>query len=522
MEPLSLLTKATILLAAAGLFSALLARASASVRHLVWRAAFVTLCVLPLLIAFAPSWQPPEAARQIVGAAPARFVLTVFAGADSEAHSPVNSVWTLWGAGLALLLFREVALRVRGARLLERATPMAGRPGVVLSAEVGVPAVFGTWRPVIVLPSSARTWLPDRLELVLSHERTHIARSDPFWFALARLAAFVWWPQPLVWYALSRLKREAEHACDDGVLQDGGPASSYAAHLVEIAAAPSSVPNPHPGVLAMIHKTELERRLRAVLNPSRNRRPAARGTLSTVTLLTAALLLPLASFRAPAFSEGGRIEGVVEDASGARVPKARVVVSRAVQKEKAEAAVREFAITNDAGEFSLEPLDAGTYTVEVRQPGFAALRLEGVAVSPEKPARLRLTLNIGQISERMTVQAEGPSAAPAPSPTAAPAGPPKRILVGGNVQAAKLLDKAAPRYPADCKAEGVSGTVLLRAVIGTDGSIVSLEPINKLVDERLVQASLEAVRLWRYQPTLLNGKPVEVITEVEINFTLTR
>ena len=407
MEPISLLIRSALLLAAAGLCAALLARSSAAVRHLVWRAAFVTLCLLPVLIAFAPSWQPAPVVQEIAGTAPARIVLTVFADAGPDARSPAGWTWMLWGAGLALLLARELVLRFRGARLLGRATPMAGRPGVVTSQEVNVPAVFGVWNPVIVLPSAAREWLPDRLDLVLAHEKMHIARKDPFWFALARFAAAAWWPQLLVWLAVSCLKREAEHACDDGVLRDGGPASSYAAHLVEIAAGPMSVRNLHPGALAMIHKTELERRLCAVLNPSVNRRPAARGALSAVTILTAALLLPLASFRAPAFSEGGRIEGVLEDASGARVPKARIVVTRTSRKDSSETAVREFALTNEAGEFSLEPLDEGVYTVEVRQPGFTTLRLEGVAVSPEKPARLRLTLNIGQISERSSVRRSG-------------------------------------------------------------------------------------------------------------------
>ena len=58
------------------------------------------------------------------------------------------------------------------------------------------------------------------------------------------------------------------------------------------------------------------------------------------------------------------------------------------------------------------------------------------------------------------------------------------------------------------------------AVVGRDGSVVSLEQINKLVDKRLVDAALEAVKQWRYSPTLLNGQPVEILTVVEVNFTL--
>ncbi len=92
--------------------------------------------------------------------------------------------------------------------------------------------------------------------------------------------------------------------------------------------------------------------------------------------------------------------------------------------------------------------------------------------------------------------------------------------MGGNVQASKMVAMTRPTYPADCKAEGVQGTVLLMAVIGTDGSVLNLQQVNELVDPRLVTAATEAVRQWRYKPTLLNGAPVEVVTKIEVNFRL--
>lgn len=57
------------------------------------------------------------------------------------------------------------------------------------------------------------------------------------------------------------------------------------------------------------------------------------------------------------------------------------------------------------------------------------------------------------------------------------------------------------------------------AVIAKEGDVVSLEPVNQLVDARLRESAMNAVKLWRYQPTLLNGNPVEVMTQVEVNFT---
>ena len=88
------------------------------------------------------------------------------------------------------------------------------------------------------------------------------------------------------------------------------------------------------------------------------------------------------------------------------------------------------------------------------------------------------------------------------------------------MQATKLLASTRPVYPPDCKIAGVEGTVLLRAVISKDGSLLNLEAVNRLVDERLMTAAMDAVRTWRYQPTLLNGEPVEVVTEIQVNFRL--
>ena len=94
----------------------------------------------------------------------------------------------------------------------------------------------------------------------------------------------------------------------------------------------------------------------------------------------------------------------------------------------------------------------------------------------------------------------------------------KRITVGGNVQQAMLLDKIQPVYPPLAKQARISGTVRLHAIIAKDGSIQQLEVVNG--HPLLVQSALDAVRRWRYKPTLLNGDPVEVDTFIDVVFTL--
>jgi len=92
------------------------------------------------------------------------------------------------------------------------------------------------------------------------------------------------------------------------------------------------------------------------------------------------------------------------------------------------------------------------------------------------------------------------------------------IRVGGNVILAKLVYHPDPEYPTLARIAHVQGTVVLEAIIGKDGTIQELKVLSG--PALLVQAAREAVERWRYQPTLLNNQPVEVLTEISVRFTL--
>jgi protein TonB len=110
----------------------------------------------------------------------------------------------------------------------------------------------------------------------------------------------------------------------------------------------------------------------------------------------------------------------------------------------------------------------------------------------------------------------GAAAAPPPPPPQATT--PRRVRVGGQVDAAKLIFGPRPEYPPLAKMARIQGKVVLEAIISRDGTIQDLKVVSG--HPLLVKSAREAVQRWRYQPTLLNGEPVEVITEVEVNFTL--
>jgi len=107
----------------------------------------------------------------------------------------------------------------------------------------------------------------------------------------------------------------------------------------------------------------------------------------------------------------------------------------------------------------------------------------------------------------------GASGPPPPPPP-----PPARIRVGGNVENASIINKTTPSYPAIAKTAHVSGTVILHAIIGKDGSIKELQYISG--PPLLLKSAMDAVKEWRYKPTQLNGEPVEVDTTIDVVFTL--
>ncbi len=94
----------------------------------------------------------------------------------------------------------------------------------------------------------------------------------------------------------------------------------------------------------------------------------------------------------------------------------------------------------------------------------------------------------------------------------------RSIRVGGNVQSANLVRQIRPAYPPEAKQARIQGTVRLAAVISPEGNVIDLQPVAG--HPLLVPSAMEAVKQWVYKPTLLNGSPVQVITTVDINYTL--
>jgi periplasmic protein TonB len=95
---------------------------------------------------------------------------------------------------------------------------------------------------------------------------------------------------------------------------------------------------------------------------------------------------------------------------------------------------------------------------------------------------------------------------------------PKRIQLGGQLEEAKLVHFVQPDYPSLARYARLTGIVMLHAVIGEDGTVRELQAVSG--PPLLAHAAIEAVKQWRYQPTLLNGEPYEVDTVISVVFRL--
>ncbi|MDE3196952.1 MAG: TonB family protein [Acidobacteriota bacterium] len=495
---LSVLTAITLVLTLAFALSAAMRRASAASRHVVWT------CALAAVLLIAPlRWRMPQ--HVYTPSLPAVATAPIFVNSMPEQSGiePAQILAVLWALGALVLLIR---LARNAFQLRSIVGASEGESPIRSTASIRGPLVTGILRPVILLPAESSSWNAGRRRAVIAHEAAHIRRRDPLILFIAQLSAAIYWFHPLVWLAASRLRAESESACDNAALNLGILPSGYAGHLLDLARkfdAQLAIP--------MATTSHLESRMKSILDPKTNRSAASHRTWFGALGTTALMLFALSTVTLSAQSSGSAsIAGAVIDPSGAVVP------SATVKAVNADLNTTDTAYSESDGTFSFANLAPGHYTVSVMEPGFAVFKAENLDIAAGETAQVRARLAVGKINESIEVAAQGQ---PKPD-AAAPSRRPERIRVGGNIQAAALIRQVRPSYPPDLKAAGVQGTVSLQAIVAKDGSIQSLSSISGSIDRGLVTAAMDAVSQWRYRPTLLNGEPIEVMTTIDVHFTL--
>jgi len=446
---------------------------------------------------------------------------------ETAAYSPwLGWILFVWVAGSMLMAARigvgEVRVRrlARRSRLLDTSLAKSNLENVRLrlhinravevrtSTETVIPFTRGAFHPTVFLPMEAHQWTPKQCESVLAHELGHVKRYDCLTQMPTQLACALFWFHPLVWLAAFETRKERERACDDIVLSLGHRATDYAEFLLMLTRRLRRLDGAWLTSVALAQSSQLEVRMKALLDPELNHRPLVASRVLFAAALAVVLLLPVAAIRATAQNAAGKVSGTVHDPSGAVVPGAHVTL---INMETQRSIVGH---TGEDGAFEFPATPAGRYRLEVTKTGFAMSKSATVELKPSGDLHQDITLPIGDVTQEVIVHGHKSAENPPPPPPA-----PQRIRVGGLIESAHLIRQAKPDYPASAQKQGIEGTVVLRAVIGTSGQILSLSPISG-PDPALIKAAMDAVSQWQYQPTLLNGLPVEVATTIEVTFQL--
>jgi TonB family protein len=480
-------------------------RQAAAIRHAIWTCAILACLTFPMLRMIAPRRSAPTAPPLAAIAVSAGPPIRVSVAGERSIGITAIAGW-IWLGGSLICGFVLIADVLRMRRIVHSSQPGPFRIPlpVRVSAHAAGPFLAGFLQPAIILPADFDAWPPQRRRAVLTHEFAHVRRRDSLMLLAGRLLTAAYWFHPLCWLAARRARMESERACDDAALRLGFAPSSYAGHLVSLA----RMFNPQPAI-PMAATSQLESRVKSILDPSKKRSSAGRRHWMLALALTACAAVPLATITSAQQTSVGTADltGFVIDPTGAYVPRAIVMAVNS------GAGNREIATTGAAGTFAFHSIPAGSYTLEVHEPGFTVYQ-QNFVLNAGVALAVNVKLSVGGVTEKLSVIAEGtPLAQTQATPLMGP------IRVGGNVQAAKLLRQVRPAYPPDLQAQGVEGTVLIDAVIGKDGTPLSVA-VRNTVNPEFANAALDAVRQWRYSPTLLNGEPVEVVTTVTIEFKL--
>ncbi|MCU1292973.1 MAG: TonB family protein [Bryobacterales bacterium] len=531
-----LFLRSAVLLAAAETLRRL-SRLPAALRHTLLLWSLILLALLPVLSVLFPEvhiplWTVQTRREQVT-------LREVSSTVIPTSHGHATS-WPLviWLTGV-LLGFAPVLVGATSAwKVARRALPLAGSAiqnalegiplslspdvEVLVSDELSLPLTCGLWRRRILLPATAKDWTPSRLYAVLLHEIAHVRRRDVAAQVAAHLVAAMWWFQPLVWMVRRSLRAESELACDAEALRSGFRPSHYAAELLGVAKGIGSNHMLSSSAISMARPSDLEHRLRAILKPavgslSRSKTYALALTLGTVAIAASAITLGpketsgelggstmkrtiMSGLLTSVGLSAATLTGIIHDPSGVPIADAKVLVYNPDSHAKQE------TVTGSDGKFSFDGTGAGQYILRVEKPGFTSI-LRGFDLKAESKMDRNLTMTTdGGQSVADEVKSTDDSSQ-------------RSIRIGGQVAQANLSKKVQPVYPAAAKAAGTQGVVEIETTISKDGVPVELRVVSS-PNRDLSEASLEAVRQWRYRPTLLNGEPVEVVTDVIVNYTL--
>jgi beta-lactamase regulating signal transducer with metallopeptidase domain len=307
----SLLVTLPLVAAVAGAIA--LRRARAEARVLVWRstlAALVLVFIGRQLPLHWMAWVVPSAL-----ATPLVALGRVQVASTPELHaggaSVITMIWFAYLLGasfvavptmLASLKMRRIARRAlvldddRWQLALVEAKRSIGierEIRLIVTGELGIPATWGAFHPVVAIPITAIEWTDEQISIVLRHELAHVRSRDWLFTVIARVACALYWFHPGVWWVSRRLRDDCEHVSDDRVIASGVRRSDYAELLIGAA---DRFLGLEPA-LALSRTRGLRGRLGAILDIDHSVVPLARGWFAFAALSTALVAGPISAVR---------------------------------------------------------------------------------------------------------------------------------------------------------------------------------------------------------------------------------
>jgi TonB family protein len=448
-------------------------------------------------------------------------------------------------------------------------------PDVFVSKELKGPVTFGLFRPAVLVPER---WIGN--ETIAYHELLHVRRRDWAFTIVEEFVRALLWFHPAVWWLIGRIQLAREEVVDREAVRLMESREHYLDTLLAIAAARAGL-DLAPAPL-FLKKRHLRQRVAALLKEVTMSKARVRSSLvSLVAVVAVAGWMAIRSFplqAAPQDVKDAPGVTVQQDAnkllhrSPVRYPmdalrkaiQGTVLVEATLDHNGEVTDVQVISGPQELRKAALESVLQWHYNREAGLPpkiqvaiDFVlpkpAARHSGMTESGTPPSptstvkaidmsslpqtlkdKVAARIHVGdQLVDVVNTLAEidthlrfGVKMSPDGTGSvvniilsdASPTSTPGRIRVGGNVAAVNLINKVQPVYPPLAKQARVQGTVSFTAVIGKDGSIQDLQLISG--HPLLVQAAQDAVKQWIYKPTLLNGNPVEVTTQIDVNFTL--
>lgn len=359
------------------------------------------------------------------------------------------------------------------------------------------PVTFGLFRPVIIVPSR---WIEN--QSILCHELIHVRRKDWLIHAAEECIRAAFWFHPLVWWAISKIQVAREEVVDREVVAITAEPSHYLQTLLEIAAAKSGLElAPAPLFLRSRH---LRQRVASLLKEVH----MSKKQLSLSTAGFCLAILTTGWLAVHAFP----LQAAPQDAGG--LSAAHKVQPQYPAEAKQNHVEGDVVIRIQVDQHGLVS-DAHVLSgpEQLQQAALTAVRQWTFTKTSMLPATSDVVISF-RLEEGIMESHSGQPTGQVPSQSDSV----QRIRVGGNVQSTQLITKINPIYPPEAKQARVQGRVRLNVLIGEDGAVKDVVLIEG--EPVLADAAIPAVWQWVYRPTLLNGQPVEVLTQVDVNFTL--